>query len=190
MRSSPGQTGLSKVVFLIFFFSSSSLPHAFLLTPAPRDALYKFGYITSPFGFFIQRTDTGEVLFNSSASANNPQFRHLVFENQYLEISTQLPGESNIYGLGERRMPLRLETGLQYTFWSADELTPYLENNYGSHPFYMEHRNGKSHGVVSFCSTKSEGINHKPKKQTKKNKQSYLNNTPLLPPVPAEQQRY
>jgi len=87
-------------------------------------------------------------VFNTSSSLTNPQFRQMIFEDQYLELSTQLPRDSNIYGLGERRADFRLDTGIQYTFWTADELTPFLENNYGSHPFYLEHRSGKTHGVV------------------------------------------
>ena len=125
--------------------------HGFLFSlcpPAPSDAHYKFGYTTSPFGFYVQRSDTGEVIFNTTiTSLTSPSFRPLVFEDQYLELSTQLPAGSAIYGLGERRTPLRLQPGIQYTIWTADELTPYLENNYGAHPFYLEHRNGKSHGV-------------------------------------------
>jgi len=45
---------------------------------------------------------------------------------------------------------MKLETGLTYTLWNADEPTPENQNLYGHHPFYLEHRNGKSHGVVSF----------------------------------------
>jgi hypothetical protein len=42
---------------------------------------------------------TGEVLFNSS-TPNSQSFNGLIFEDQYLEISTQLPQNPNIYGLG------------------------------------------------------------------------------------------
>lgn len=123
------------------------LPRKDRVIEAPKNPSYTFGYNSYPFGFYVQRASTGEVLFNTSASSSNPLFRNLVFEDQYLELSTQLSADANIYGLGERRHSFRLKEGQQYTLWTADELTPFLENNYGAHPFYLDHRSGKSHGV-------------------------------------------
>jgi len=123
-------------------------------TSHERTANYRFGFVTKPFGFHVTRADTGEVLFNSSASLLNPQFKNLVFEDQYLEISTQLPNGANIYGLGERVRPLRLDEDMKYTLWTADEPTPVDQNLYGFHPYYVEMRNNKAHGVVRalhFC---------------------------------------
>src|SRR5688572_12186751 len=37
-------------------------------------------------------------------------FNGLIFEDQYLEISTQLPTNANVYGLGERVHPYRYLT--------------------------------------------------------------------------------
>lgn len=109
---------------------------------------FRFGFVSKPFGFYVSRADTGDILFNSSASGNNPQFKNIVFEDQYLEISNQLPSGANIYGLGEHIRPMRLDEGLTYTLWNADEPTPVNQNLYGAHPFYMELRNGKAHGVL------------------------------------------
>jgi len=114
----------------------------------PSAPLYKFSYNQRPFGFQVYRSDTGQVVFNSSASTQNPLFRNLIFEDQYLEISTQLPEGANIYGLGERVHPLKLTPKRTYTIWTADETMPDNQNIYGAHPFYMELRAGKAHGVL------------------------------------------
>jgi lysosomal alpha-glucosidase len=54
----------------------------------------------------------------------------------------------NIYGLGERVDSLRLSTDNKtYTMWNHDNLNTPETNLYGSHPFYLEVRNGISHGV-------------------------------------------
>ena len=45
----------------------------------------------------IFRSD-GAVIFNTTTDGG---FNGLVFENQYLELSTQLPPNPQIYGLGE-----------------------------------------------------------------------------------------
>ena len=127
----------------------SVLPRPKVTKSHEKTANYRFGFVSKPFGFFVSRADTGELLFNSSASSNNPQFKNLVFEDQYLEISNQLPSGANVYGLGERVRALRLSEGLTYTLWNADEATPVDQNIYGFHPYYLEMRNGKAHGVVS-----------------------------------------
>ena len=62
------------------------------------------------------------------------------FEDQYLEVSTTLPSNPNIYGLGERITNFRLPTNNNYTIWAIDQGTPTMKNLYGSHPFYLEMR--------------------------------------------------
>jgi alpha-glucosidase (family GH31 glycosyl hydrolase) len=81
------------------------------------------------------------VIFDTTGSDE------IVYENQYLALSTSLPQNPNIYGLGERAAPLRLPTGQTYTIFARDNATPFLQNVYGSHAFYMELRNGHAHGV-------------------------------------------
>jgi alpha-glucosidase (family GH31 glycosyl hydrolase) len=110
---------------------------------------YAVSYTTSPFGLAVTRRATGEVLFNSTPSAADAAlFKSLVYEDQYLEISTELPDNAAVYGLGERVRALRLAEGIPYTMWAADEATPQNQNVYGSHPYYVELRNGRAHGVV------------------------------------------
>lgn len=114
---------------------------------------YDFVLTHYPFAFAVVRKSTGETLFNTSSpkGSGNEEFNGLVFEDQYLEISTQLPQDSFVYGLGERAHPLRLNTSsAYYTFFAADNGgVPFLMNLYGSHPFYLEMRQKSklAHGV-------------------------------------------
>jgi len=87
----------------------------------PAMPAYTFTYTTAPFGFAVARRSTGEVIFNTTGADD---FANLIFEDQYLELSTVLPTNANIYGLGERVRPLRLAQNIPYTMWSADEATP------------------------------------------------------------------
>jgi len=106
---------------------------------------YNITFTENTFGFSVIRKSNGDVIFDTSVTPSTPA-NGLVFEDQYLEISTALTSESNIYGLGERIRPLRLDTGI-YTFWNIDEGAVEQKNIYGHHPFYMDVRNGLTHGV-------------------------------------------
>ncbi|KAJ1326263.1 alpha-D-xyloside xylohydrolase [Microdochium nivale] len=108
----------------------------------PADSALKFEHIDSPFSFKVSRSDTGEVLFDTSAAS-------LIFESQYLRLRTKLPEDPNLYGLGEHSDPFRLNT-TDYirTLWSQDSYgVPTDSNLYGNHPVYYEHRETGSHGV-------------------------------------------
>lgn len=80
-----------------------------------------FNYTTSPFSFAISRTQTGEVLFNTTSHP-------IIFESQYLRVKTSLPTNANIYGLGEHTEAFRLPTyNLTRTLWSRDAVSsPFL----------------------------------------------------------------
>ncbi|KAK9364715.1 glycosyl hydrolases family 31-domain-containing protein [Lipomyces kononenkoae] len=104
---------------------------------------YTVSYTNSPFTFKVARP-SGEVLFDTSVSG----LPSLIFEEEYLEISSVLPDNANIYGLGDmadsfRRPP---DTTLQ-TLWNLDQGTTRKNNAYGSHPVYYELRDGLVHGV-------------------------------------------
>lgn len=78
----------------------------------------EFGYDENPFAFWVTRKSDGEVIFDTRAK-NIPTYTDqvqiegnysdwtvlpahpLVFEDQYLQISSALPTGANIYGLGE-----------------------------------------------------------------------------------------
>ncbi|KAH9974514.1 glycosyl hydrolases family 31-domain-containing protein [Russula compacta] len=142
---------------------------------SPDEAELQFNYESSPFAFWItRRSDPGSVpIFDtrltSLPSTPIPAFRRtghpslvfdgfrLVFEDRYLQLTSALPLDANIYGLGEvvassgfRRDVLN---GTVQTMWNRDAADPLDENIYGSHPVYLEHRwvpstnSFQSHGV-------------------------------------------
>ncbi|KAJ1028996.1 hypothetical protein NDA18_002627 [Ustilago nuda] len=114
--------------------------------------------------FWIQRKSSGDVIFDTR-SQNIPTYEQginnvssdtkrnstampkheMVFENQYLQLSSALPEGANVYGLGEyvtgsfRRNP---DETLQ-PFFTLDAGTPVDSNQYGYHPVYTEARKGK-----------------------------------------------
>lgn len=120
-------------------------------------------YTKKPFGFAITRISNGDVLFNSTPPLvttkhgdNNltTLFNGLVFKDQYLEISTQLPSkQSTLLGLGEttRTEGLKLTKGRTYTLWTTDkEASFYNIDLYGAYPFYLDVRGTRAitHGVL------------------------------------------
>lgn len=107
-------------------------------------AALKFDYIVSPFSFSVSRSDTGEVLFDTSAAS-------LVFETQYLRLRTSLPEDPNLYGLGEHSDAFRLNTtDYVRTIWNRDAYgVPNGTNLYGTHPVYFEHRGGGGNSGAS-----------------------------------------
>eukprot|EP00249_Psilotum_nudum_P012649 c238_g1_i1 orf=186-2897(+) len=118
----------------------------------PASSELQFSHTDDPFGFAITRKSSGEVLFNSTPSSASSNFNAMIFKDQYLEISTSLPTNSALYGLGESTRPdgFRLSQGNTYTLWNSDiaSSTPNI-NLYGSLPFYLDVREGGlSHGVL------------------------------------------
>ncbi|CDS08206.1 hypothetical protein LRAMOSA02154 [Lichtheimia ramosa] len=103
---------------------------------------YDFTYTENPFGFQVIRASDQVVLFDT---------RHLplVFEDQYLEISTSISENANIYGFGETPLThFKRQKGSITTLFARDAACPFNENIYGTHPFYMEIRDGKAHGAL------------------------------------------
>lgn len=113
-------------------------------------------YTKKPFGFVVTRVSNGEVLFNSTppiTSSNDKfLFNPLIFKDQYLEISTQLPHDATLFGLGESTRPdgLKLHKNRTYTLWATDTGSVNVDVDlYGSYPFYLDVRGGGlSHGVL------------------------------------------
>ncbi|KAL8531678.1 hypothetical protein ACS0TY_008320 [Phlomoides rotata] len=96
-----------------------------------------FAYKTDPFSFSVKRKSNGEILFDSSHS-------NLVFKDQYLELSTKLPKDASLYGLGETTQPhgIKLYPNDPYTLYTTDVSAINLNTDlYGSHPLYMDLRN-------------------------------------------------
>ncbi|KAL9352467.1 hypothetical protein Peur_055147 [Populus x canadensis] len=104
-----------------------------------------FNYIADPFSFSVKRKSNGQTLFNSSSDGSS-SFGVMVFKDQYLEISTQLPNDASLYGLGENTQPhgIKLFPGDPYTLYTTDISAINLNADlYGSHPVYMDLRNVK-----------------------------------------------
>ncbi|KAM5542308.1 hypothetical protein V8D89_004181 [Ganoderma adspersum] len=147
----------------------------------------EFHYEPSPFSFWITRRSDPDAqpLFdtrpgslpstpiapiisgdNSTALDGFP----LVFEDQYLQLTSALPLGANIYGLGEvlassgfrRDIGTNGGVGTVQTLWARDSPDPIDQNVYGSHPIYLEHRydatsrRAKSHGVFHFGAAGSD----------------------------------
>ncbi|XP_061985580.1 alpha-xylosidase 1-like [Populus nigra] len=104
-----------------------------------------FSYIVDPFSFAVKRKSNGQTLFNSSSDGSG-SFGEMVFKDQYLEISTQLPKDASLYGLGENTQPhgIKLYPGDPYTLYTTDISAINLNADlYGSHPVYMDLRKVK-----------------------------------------------
>lgn len=117
----------------------------------PQEPLIKLTYTSTPFGFAVTRLSNGEVLFNSTPSAAHA-FNPLVFKDQYLELSTQVPASAALFGLGESTRPdgLPLVKGKTYSLWATDIGAMNANVDlYGAYPFYLDVRaGGLTHGVL------------------------------------------
>ncbi|KAI9319952.1 alpha glucosidase [Dichotomocladium elegans] len=112
------------------------------VTSAAKHTNYDFRYTNRPFGFQVIRKSDKEILFDTTDFP-------LVYEDQYLELSTAVPDDTNLYGIGETTAPFRrFNEHNSTTIWARDIATPFYENIYGAHPYYTEIREGKSHGAL------------------------------------------
>lgn len=128
------------------------LPKQLLKSELPSVAAanpkYNVEFQKYPFGFKVTRNGGGgdNVIFDSST-------KPFIFEDQFIQIGTQFSRrDPNIYGLGERVHPLRLNTSdVAYTMFNLDNLNRFRENLYGTHPFYMELKDDRTaYGVFLF----------------------------------------
>lgn len=99
-----------------------------LETPT-KESLFEVSLTKSPFGISVTRRPSGIVVFNTTLGG-------FVFEDQFLQISTKLPNDAQIYGIGEHVEPLRQSTNYSYqTGFARDQFTTVGGTNlYGSHP--------------------------------------------------------
>ncbi|OTB00685.1 glycoside hydrolase family 31 protein [Hypoxylon sp. CI-4A] len=112
----------------------------------------KFDWSNSPtFQFNISRASNGEHLFSTWGHV-------LVYEDQFLEVVTNMVDDYNVYGLAENIHDFLLGQNHTQTFWNSDagitNGNPLDGNVYGVHPFYQESRyhagsNTTSHGVYA-----------------------------------------
>ncbi|KAK1921126.1 glycosyl hydrolases family 31-domain-containing protein [Papiliotrema laurentii] len=138
------------------------IPHHVLPFPPDgrsTDCDMHFEYTSHPFAFWVSRKSTRDIIFDTRSSSiplykENLTMDHLaepathgtamhchplVFSDQYLQLSTALPSDANVYGLGEYVGSLRRKEEVQ-TMWNMDNVAKRGNNMYGSHPFYMETR--------------------------------------------------
>ncbi|KAF9779894.1 glycosyl hydrolases family 31-domain-containing protein [Thelephora terrestris] len=151
----------------------------------PPDLL--FNYETSPFSFWITRRSDPQAspLFDTRVSSlpgtpippvipdipsTSLDGFPLVFEDRYLQLTSALPLDANVYGLGEvvASSGFRRDTGggsgrgSVQTMWNRDSANPVDGNMYGSHPVYLEHRlhehmtKPQSHGVYLHSAAASD----------------------------------
>ncbi|KAK3899465.1 exo-beta-1,3-glucanase, partial [Staphylotrichum tortipilum] len=85
------------------------------------------------FWFGVVRRVTGDVVFSTEG-------RVLVFEDQFVEFGTGMPGGYNLYGLGETMHGFRLGENLTRTLFAADVNDREDANLYGAHPVYLDTR--------------------------------------------------
>ncbi|PPQ71212.1 hypothetical protein CVT24_009993 [Panaeolus cyanescens] len=159
-----------------------TIPKSVVEVPPPPTKSFKrtsdlvFNFEPSPFAFWITRRSlpNAEPLFDTRISSlpetpipavipsdNSTALNGfpLIFEDQYLQLTSTLPLNANVYGLGEVvassgfRRNVGPQGGTIQTMWARDIADPVDENLYGSHPIYLEHRfdpmanTSQSHGV-------------------------------------------
>ncbi|KAF8629789.1 hypothetical protein AX17_005568 [Amanita inopinata Kibby_2008] len=162
-----------------------TIPDEAVSRPPPPTGSFKdrsdlvFNYEKAPFAFWITRRSEPEAapLFDTRSSSLPPPTTQpviagdnsttlegfpLIFEDQYLQLTSTLPLNTNLYGLGEVvassgfRRNVGVNGGSIQTMWARDAADPVDENIYGSHPIYLEHRfneatgKSQSHGVFLF----------------------------------------
>ncbi|KAH7923368.1 glycoside hydrolase family 31 protein [Leucogyrophana mollusca] len=167
-----------------------TIPESVIARPPAPAVSYKsdsdlvFNYNPLPFAFWITRRSEPDAapLFDTRASSLPPtpiapvittddstalDGFPLVFEDQYLQVTSALPHGTNIYGLGEiiassgfrRDIGTDGGVGTVQTMWSRDIEDPIDQNMYGAHPMYLEHRfnsttnKSSSHGVLLLSSS-------------------------------------
>ncbi|KAF9528217.1 glycosyl hydrolases family 31-domain-containing protein [Crepidotus variabilis] len=157
------------------------IPASIVDRPGPQGGSKKssdlvFNYEPSPFAFWVTRrsqphaaplfdTRSKSSTCSSSSTVNadyvlknatNLDCQTFVFKKQYLQLTSTLPKDTNIYGLGEVVASSGFRRNMNstvQTMWNRDAPDPVDENLYGSHPVYMEHRfdpdtrRSQSHGV-------------------------------------------
>jgi hypothetical protein len=121
LRSSDGK--FQEILFLDMMEWTITLLILIKMKRILRTIFNNFCLLTSnPFSFAITRHSSGETLYNSTVIYNNGNlFVNMMFKYQYLEISTTLPLDTYLYGLGESTWPVfRLNKNESYTLWNLD----------------------------------------------------------------------
>ncbi|RDD41927.1 Maltase-glucoamylase, intestinal [Trichoplax sp. H2] len=120
------------------------------------DPLYEVEVLTKPvFTIIVKRKSTGTKIIDTTLGP-------LVFEDQYLELSTRLPS-TNLYGLGEHVHSTFMHKDFHWKripIFARDQAPVLNANLYGSHPMYLnvEDDAANSHTVLLMNSNAMEVI--------------------------------
>jgi len=83
---------------------------------------------------------------NDTASRSVFPACRFLFKDQYIEFTTNVPEDADLYGLGEVTLPTGLllpRNGRTITMWARDFPCAFPDVNlYGSHPFYLQVNKG------------------------------------------------
>ncbi|KAK5167446.1 uncharacterized protein LTR77_007145 [Saxophila tyrrhenica] len=85
------------------------------------------------FHLAVKRCHDQEELFSTAG-------HQLVFEDQFLQLTTSMVPNYNVYGLAENIRNFRLGTNYTQALFNADTADAMDSNSYSSHPFYQETR--------------------------------------------------
>lgn len=127
----------------------------------PLNVDYSYYVNSKPMGFTVVANDGNRVIFDS-VPTNIAEMNGIIFEDQYLSITTKLKPNTDLYGLAQRHAPFKLVTnntaGEKYSFFPIDLPTPEHtpdggDNMYGQHPFFVAiEEDGHSYGVFLLSS--------------------------------------
>lgn len=111
---------------------------------------------SSPFEFGVGRGG-GSAAANGATLWNSTGF-DLIYKDKYLEFSSSLEPEAEIFGLGERTRPGGLalpRDGRREAIWARDIAAFNTDQNlYGSHPYFLQmSAGGQAHGVLLLSSS-------------------------------------
>eukprot|EP00884_Botryococcus_braunii_P005570 jgi/Botrbrau1/15013/Bobra.0018s0111.1 len=117
---------------------------------------YKYDIGSPTFGLLVERAEGGSPLIDSRP-------HRFIFKEQYLEFTTSVPPDSDLYGLGERTASagLRLpRDGRPVALWARDFASAHPDENlYGSHPVLLEIRpDGRSQGLLLLSSNAMDAV--------------------------------
>ncbi|KAF6262828.1 glycosyl hydrolases family 31-domain-containing protein [Scenedesmus sp. NREL 46B-D3] len=99
-----------------------------------------------PFALHVIRKADGSAIFDTTG-------HRFLFKDQYIQLTTALPADADVYGLGEFTNPAGLmmpRDGRTLALWARDiSSANEYANLYGVHPFYVQtNKDGSSHGVL------------------------------------------